>query len=235
MGGWKAKRFWKTATVQECPGGFEVRLDGRAVKTPAKAALILPTGALAQAVAAEWDTQTGEVRPATMPMTRYANSAIDKVSHQFDEVVEIVAAYGGSDLICYRAPGPEALTQRQAAGWDPLLDWSAQVLGAPLVATVGIVPVDQPAHSLAQLRALAAGQSAFHLAGLHDLVAITGSLIIGLGVQRGHLNAEAGFAASRIDERYQAEVWGRDEAAAEIEARKASDLSLAAQFLQSLG
>lgn len=235
MSGWKAKRFWKTATVQECPGGFEVRLDARPVKTPAKAALILPSEALARAVAAEWDAQQGQIKPDSMPMTRYANSAIDKLRVQFAEVVEIVAAYGGSDLISYRAPGPEVLVARQAAVWDPLLDWSATALGAPLVQTVGVVPVDQPAASLARLTDHVAGESPFHLAALHDLVAISGSLVIGLAVRKGHLTADQAFAASRIDEHYQAEIWGQDEEAAEMESRKARDLSLAARFLQLLG
>lgn len=235
MSGWKAKRFWKTAEVMACDGGFEVRLDARAVKTPAKAALILPTEALARAVAAEWEAQTGQIKPDTMPMTRYANSAIDKVRLQFDEVVEIVAAYGGSDLICYRAPGPEVLIARQAAVWDALMDWSATALDAPLVQTVGVVPINQPPASLARMTQLVAAETPFHLAGLHDLVAISGSLVIGLAVRKGHLTAEQAFAASRIDEHYQAEIWGKDEDAAEIESRKERDLSLAARFLQTLG
>jgi len=150
---WKAKRFWKTATAEGCDGGFTVRLDGRAVKTPAKSAFVLPTLAMAQAAAAEWDAQVKEVRPETMPVTRMANSAIDKVAVQFDEVAGLLAAYGESDLLCYRATGPVELIARQSAAWDPLLDWAAAVLGAPLVATAGVVHVAQPPGSIAALRA----------------------------------------------------------------------------------
>ena len=145
MSSWKAKRFWTAATAEACDGGYTVRLDGRPVKTPAKAAFVVPTLAMAQASAAEWDAQTGVIKPETMPVTRAINSALDKLTQQFDEVVNLLAAYGASDLLCYRATGPEGLIERQAAGWDPLLQWSADTLGAPLVVTSGIVPIAQPA------------------------------------------------------------------------------------------
>jgi chaperone required for assembly of F1-ATPase len=153
MSAWKAKRFWTKAEAEPCEGGFTVRLDGRPVKTPAKAALVVPTQAMAQAIAAEWDAQSGEVKPATMPVTRAANSAIDKITAQRDEVVEIIAAYGQSDLLCYRAVAPAALIARQAAGWDPVLDWAEAALGARLVVTAGVVHVAQPSDALARLTA----------------------------------------------------------------------------------
>ena len=142
MSAWRAKRFWKQATAEACDGGFTVRLDGRTVKTPAKRPLVVPTLAMAQAIAVEWDAQQGAVKPETMPVTRAANSALDKVAEQFDEVADLLIAYGGSDLLCYRATGPEGLVERQAAGWTPLLDWAAQDLSAPLTVTHGIVHVD---------------------------------------------------------------------------------------------
>jgi len=150
MSGWKAKRFWKEARAEACEGGFTVRLDGRPVKTPAKVALVVPTLAMAEAIAAEWDAQTGEVKPDTMPVTRAANSAIDKIVPQRAAVVEIVAAYGGSDLLCYRAVGPAELIARQAAGWDPLLDWAADALGVRLAVTTGVMHVEQDAAALAR-------------------------------------------------------------------------------------
>lgn len=230
MSGWKAKRFWKTATAEPCDGGFTVRLDGRAVKTPAKAVFVVPTLAMAQAAAAEWDAQSGAVRPDTMPVTRAANSAIDKLGPQFDAVVDLLAAYGASDLLCYRAPGPEALVARQAAGWDPLLGWAALDLGAPLNVTAGIAPIGQPAESLTRLHALTASLDAFRLAAFHDLVAITGSLVLAFAVIRGRLSAEEAFALSRIDETWQAEFWGVDEDAAALEASKKQALLEAADF-----
>ena len=232
MGGWKAKRFWKAASVVPDGAGWAVRLDGRAVKTPAKAPLVVPTAAMAHAIAAEWDAQQGTVSPATMPVTRASNSAIDKVAVQFDEVAAMIAAYGGSDLLCYRAEGPAALVARQAAAWDPLLDWAAVVLSAPLVVTAGIVPVAQPAASLDRLAAEVRGFDPFRLAALHDLVAISGSLVIGLAIANGRIGVGDGWDASRIDETWQAEHWGLDDEAAELAALKQQALADAARFLR---
>jgi chaperone required for assembly of F1-ATPase len=230
MSGWKVKRFWTAATAEPCEGGFTVRLDGRTVKTPAKATVVMPTRAMAEAAAREWDAQQGAVKPETMPVTRAVNSAIDKLVHQRDEVVDLLAAYGASDLLCYRATGPEGLIARQAAGWDPLLGWSALDLGATLVVTSGIVPVDQPAESLARLKAEVDGFDAFRLAAFHDFVAITGSLILGIALARGRLSGVEAFALSRIDESWQAEFWGVDEDAAALEAVKQRALLEAEQF-----
>ncbi|NEY91225.1 ATP12 family chaperone protein [Tabrizicola oligotrophica] len=235
MSGWTAKRFWKAATPEPCDGGFTVRLDGRAVKTPAKAAFVVPSLAMAQAAAAEWDAQQGVIKPETMPVTRAANSAIDKLSVQFDEVVDLIAAYGASDLLCYRATGPDALVARQAAAWDPLLDWSAAELGAALVATAGVIHIDQPSGSLARLHALTAALGRFRLAAFHDLVAISGSLILGFAVTRGRLSADEAFALSRIDEDWQAEIWGVDEEAAALEAARRQAFHEAARFYELCG
>jgi chaperone required for assembly of F1-ATPase len=229
-GGWKPKRFWQQATAEACEGGFTVRLDGRPVKTPAKAAFVLPTMAMARAAAAEWDAQTGAVRAETMPVTRAANSAIDKVSVQFAEVADLLAAYGDSDLLCYRAEKPDELVARQAAAWDPLLLWAGAELQAPLRATSGVIHIAQPAGSLDRLRAELTGASAFELTALHDLIAISGSLILGLAVARGRLSAAEAFSISRIDEHWQAELWGEDEDAAAVEAIKRAALDDAARF-----
>ncbi len=230
MSGWKAKRFWQAAVAEPCDGGFTVRLDGRAVKTPAKAPLVVPTLAMAEAIAAEWDAQAGEVRPDTMPMTRSANSAIDKIVPQRAEVVEIVAAYGGSDLLCYRATAPEALRTRQAEGWNPLLDWAAEAFGARLVVTDGVIPVAQPVEAVARLRDRVAAQTEFQLAGLHDLVAISGSLVLGLAVTEERLTEAEAWALSRIDETWQVEQWGEDEEAAAMEAHKQVAFREASRF-----
>lgn len=235
MTGWAAKRFWTGATAEACDGGFTVRLDGRPVKTPAKALLVLPTQAMAEAIAAEWDAQTGVVRPDTMPATRAANSAIDKVTPLLDAVVDEISGFGGSDLLCYRAVDPPALVARQEAAWAPLLDWAAGAFEAPLVVTQGVIPVAQPAESLARLRAVVAGHSVFELAALHDLVAITGSLVLGLAVARGRLTPEEAFDLSRIDEHWQIEQWGEDEEAAEAEALRRQALLAAGRFFALCG
>lgn len=235
MSAWKAKRFWTAAEAEACDGGFTVRLDGRPVKTPAKAALVVPTQAMAQAIAAEWDAQTGEVKPATMPVTRAANSAIDKIIPQRNEVVEILAAYGQSDLLCYRATAPAALIARQAAGWDPVLDWAASVLGARLVVTAGVVHVAQPHDALERLTARVAGMTEFQLAGLHDLVAISGSLVLALAVTERRLTPDEAWALSRVDETWQIEQWGADEEAAELEAFRRVAFGEASRFYALCG
>lgn len=220
MTNWAPKRFWKQAVAEPADTGFTVRLDSRAVRTPAKAPLIVPTLAMARAIAAEWDAQDGLIRPDTMPATRAANSAIDKIARQRAEVDEIVAAYGGSDLLCYRAATPPPLVARQALAWDPLVAWAATDLDAPLTVVTGVMPVAQPATSLARLTAHVAALSHFELAALHDLVALSGSLILGLAVLRGRLSADAAWAAARIDETWQIEQWGADEEAAATAARR---------------
>lgn len=235
MSAWVAKRFWKAATVESLAGGFTVHLDGRAVKTPLKASLILPTRPMADAIAQEWDAQQGKINPERMPMTRFANSAIDKVAPQFDTVVEIVAAYGETDLLCYRATGPDGLIRRQDTHWNPMLDWAASRLNAPLVATPGVVYVAQPPATLSALRSRIAALSPFQLAAFHDLVAITGSLILALAVLDGYLPPEQAWTISRIDENWQIEQWGVDEEAAALAISKQTALTEAARFTALCG
>ena len=230
MSNWVAKRFWKAATVTEAEGGFGVALDGRAVKTPAKAPLIVPSRALAEAIAAEWDAQVEKIDPGSMPVTRGANAAIDKVRTQHAEVAALIAEYGGTDLLCYRAEAPEALIARQAAVWDPLLDWAATVLGARLTVTQGVVPVAQPAAAQAALSARVAALDAFELAALHDLVGITGSLVLGLAVALGRLDAATAWDLARIDEAWQVEHWGSDDEAEAQAALKREALLAAERF-----
>ncbi len=232
---WKIRRFWKGAGTESCAGGFTIRLDGRAVRTPARTLLVVPTLGLANAIAAEWDAQTGTVRPEIMPLTRTANSALDKVVPQFAEVAGLLAAYGGTDLLCYRALAPEALIARQAAAWDPLLDWSDCVLKSPLTATAGVIHIGQPPDSLQRLSDLVHGFSPFHLAALHDLIALSGSLVLALAVTRDRLAAKDAWALSRIDESWQAELWGQDEAAAELTAVKHAAFLDAARFFGLCG
>ncbi|WP_339672362.1 ATP12 family protein [uncultured Roseovarius sp.] len=230
MSEWKAKRFWKEAGVVEEEGGFGVRLDGRAVRTPAKAALIVPTRVLAEAIAAEWDAQEGKIDPGTMPYTRSANAAIDKVARQKSEVAEMLAAYGDSDLICYRATGPVELIEKQAKAWNPLLDWTESVLSAKLLVVEGVVHVPQDAAALARLRAHVDALDIWALTAFHDLVSLSGSLVIGFAALDGFYPAETLWNLSRVDETWQAEQWGSDEEAEEMAARKQSDFIHAKRF-----
>jgi chaperone required for assembly of F1-ATPase len=235
MSAWAAKRFWTDAIAEPCDGGFTVRLDTKSVRTPLKAPLVMPTLAMARAIAAEWQAQTGKIDPATMPCTRAANSAIDKVAPQYDEVVAMLAAYGGTDLLCYRATGPEALIARQAEAWGPLLDWAAQALDAPLQATAGVMHIPQPDLSLAALQAQVARLTPFQLAAFHDLVAISGSLVLALAVIHHRLTAAQAWTLSRIDEDWQAELWGEDEEATAMAALKRAAFLQADRFFGLCG
>ncbi|TQS73496.1 ATPase [Rhodobacteraceae bacterium] len=227
---WVAKRFWTTAATVEVQNGFGVSLDGRLVKTPAKAGLHVPTKAMAQAIAREWDAQEGEIDPTSMPLTRAANAAIDKVGPQHAEVAAYIAEYGGTDLLCYRAGDPPALVQRQAQAWDPMLEWAQTRYGVHLVRTTGVLPVDQDATALATLHAQVVAMDAFELSALHDLVGISGSLVLGLAVTQGALSGQQAWDLSRVDENYQISQWGEDEEAAELAAFKRAALLSAEEF-----
>lgn len=235
MSAWTPRRFWTTADVVPVEAGFAVQLDGRPVRTPKKALLVLPTEALARAVAAEWQAVDGKVDPAVMPFTRTANSAIDTVVPAFDAVADLLAEYGGSDLLCYRATGPEGLIARQAAAWDPLLDWSATALTAPLTPVTGVMHRAQSPASLAALTAAVRALTPFQLAAFHDLVAISGSLVLALALTRGRLTTDQAWSLSRIDEDWQIEEWGEDWEAAEIVALKHAAFLQADRFFALCG
>lgn len=230
MSGWKAKRFWKTVAVTSDADGFAIKLDARPLRTPAKAALIAPTQAMAEAIAAEWQAVDATVDPRRMPVTRAANAAIDKVAAQFNEVAELIAAYGGSDLLCYRAEAPESLTAAQGLAWDPYLDWAAQSLGAPLRITRGIAPVAQPADSLHRLAEQVQACTNFQLTALHDLVSLTGSLVLGLAATTSSFDPETLWRVSRFDEGWQSEQWGEDEDASAMAEIKREDFLRARYF-----
>jgi chaperone required for assembly of F1-ATPase len=235
MSVWAARRFWTAANVVPEADGFAVHLDGRPVRTPRKAALLLPTEALAEAVADEWRAVEDKVDPSCMPFTRGANSAIDTVLPQHQAVVAALAEYGGSDLLCYRAVGPEALILRQSQAWDPILDWAEGALGAPLVITAGVIHVPQPKASLDALTQAVNALSPFQIAAFHDLVALSGSLVLALAVTRGRLAAEAAWSLSRIDEDWQTEQWGSDEEGVEVADLKRTDFLHADRFFSLCG
>jgi chaperone required for assembly of F1-ATPase len=235
MSDWKPKRFWKEAAVIAAEGGgYTVALDGRPVRTPAKAPLVLPTRALAEAMAAEWDAQEGAVRPETMPITRTANSAIDKVSVQLDEVAGLLAAYGETDLICYRAAAPEALVRRQQEAWDPMLDWAETALDARLKAVAGVIPVQQDSAALERLSARVRAFDPFQLAAFHDLVTLTGSLVLAFSAAETVHDPETIWALSQVDEAWQADQWGPDEEAAKHTALKKQAFIDATRFFSLL-
>lgn len=231
---WAMKRFWTDTSVAETETAFTVHLDGRGVRTPAKSPLSLPTRAFAELVAAEWDAQGEKIDPTVMPFTRLANSAIDNVTVNFDAVAGMLAEYGSSDLICYRAQSPAELVARQQAAWDPLLEWIAGEFAAPLNVGAGIMYVDQPADSTARLARQVRKLTPFQLAAFHDLVTVPGSLVIALAAIHGQASVDDLWAWSRIDEDWQAELWGVDDEAAEHAAAKQREFQTALTAFQRL-
>ncbi|MEL6102863.1 MAG: ATP12 family protein [Pseudomonadota bacterium] len=230
MSEWSLKRFWTATEIGASDTGFLVTLDGRRVKTPAKADLVLPTRAMAEAVAAEWDAQDGQVNPLTMPFTRSANAAIDKVRHQHEEVATLISDYADSDLLCYRASRPASLVALQVERWDPMLDWAEGALAARLQIRTGLMHEAQDPEVLARLRDRTRAMSEFELAAFHDLVGMSGSIIIGFAVALDEIEAERGWALSRLDEIWQAEQWGRDEEAEEVASQKGKSFVHAKAF-----
>lgn len=213
MSEWKAKRFWKEATVRTEDEGFGISLDGRPVKTPAKRVLLVPTREFAEAVAAEWAVQDEKIDPLSMPFTRSANAAVDKVTVQRVEVADMISAYGDSDLLCYRAERPQRLVERQAQQWDPFLDWADEALGVRLLARSGVIHIPQDEAALSALAARVHKMSPFQLTGFHDLVSLSGSLILGFAASLQYRSPKEIWDISRLDEIWQSEEWGVDDEA----------------------
>jgi chaperone required for assembly of F1-ATPase len=228
------RRHYREVGVVACDGLHGVALDGKAVTTLGGQPLLLPRRALAEAVAAEWQMQGEKLDPGTMPLTRLAGSAIDVVAPQRAAVVERTAAYAATDLLCYRALGPAALVGRQEAGWQPLVDWAERRFGAPLRVTAGIVAIEQPAASLAVLRRAVEAADLWRLTALAAATAACGSLILGLALAEGEIDAAAATALSLLDESYQSERWGEVPPAAERRADLAAEIAAAARFLALL-
>ena len=229
------KRFWSAAAVVAEGDGWAIRLDGRAVRTPARAPLAVPGEALARAIAEEWAAQGEEIDPRTMPMTGFANATIDRVLPAPGEFRGQIAAYAESDLLCYRAAEPEGLVAAQRAAWEPLLDWARARHAVAFTVTDGVLPVDQPARTLAALRGAVEAIDPWLLAGAATLTQIGGSLVAMLALLDGAADPEALWAAVTLDERWQAAQWGEDaEAAARLEARHA-DFRNAAHYCTLAG
>ena len=228
------KRFYQRAETMPVAGGYGVALDGRPIKTPAKGALVVPSAALAAAIAAEWDAQQEKIRPAQMPLTRLASTAIDRVTPQREAMVHQIADSAGTDLVCYRAIRPPGLAARQHAVWQPLADWAALRYDAPLEIAAGVIPKPQPPASLRAFAAAVAEQNDFALAALHQATGACGSLVIALALIEGRLDAAEAFAASQLDESFQIGAWGEDAEQAQRRAALAEDIAAAARFLALL-
>ncbi len=228
------KRFYKDVNVVPNDGRFEVHLDGKPVRTPAKAALAMPGSELAAAIAAEWDDQGDRVEPASMPVMALACTAIDLVAPKRGAVVDELAAYGAHDLVCYYTDNQPTLRERQKAVWQPLLDWAALQLDAPLVTTAGVVSVAQRPQALAALRRAVSDHDDFALTALRSAAETAGSLVIGLALSHEFVDAEAAFQASQVDETHQMELWGQQPEAVERQEALRRELADAARFMALL-
>jgi chaperone required for assembly of F1-ATPase len=228
------KRFYQKAEPAKRVGGYAITLDGKPIKTPGRRDLLVPSEALAAAIAEEWNAQATEVRAAKMPLTRFATTTVDRVATQRDAIIRQTANYAGTDLVCYRATHPPELAARQQAVWQPLIDWAVLRYDAPLVVNSGVIPKSQSEESLRAFASAVAEHDDFALTALHVATAACGSLVIGLALTQGHLDAEGAFAVSQLDESFQIEAWGEDAEQAARRRALAADIQAAARFISLL-
>ena len=228
------KRFYKQATAAPHEAGFVVQLDGRLTRTPARNYLAVPQEALGAALAAEWEAQAETIDPATMPLTRLVNSAIDRVTAEMAAVRGDIVRHAGSDLILYRAAGPESLVATEERLWGPVLVATEKALGVRFVLAEGIGHVDQDPATLAAVDRALAGFDALGLAALHSMTTLTGSALIALAFARGEITAEEAWTAAHADEDWQAARWGHDAEAAAARAARWHDMQAAARVLDAV-
>ena len=230
MNDWAPRRFWTEVHVRQEEGGHAIHLDGRPIRTPHRAPLVSPTRALAEAVADEWRAQGERLLPETMPFTRALNSAIDKVAPDPGPVAEMLAGYAATDLVCYRASHPAELVARQAEVWDPYLAWAETTHGARLRKVFGVMPEDQDPAALAALSRVVHRFDPCGLTALHELVTLTGSLVLGLAGLAGRDDARMLWQAARLDELWQIEQWGADEEAERVASARQAAVEQALRF-----
>lgn len=229
------KRFYKAVSVAPVEQGFAVHLDGKPVRTPTKALLVLPTADAAELVAQEFAAQEEFIDPMTMPVTRLVNTAIDGVATDPQAVLEDILRFSSSDLLCYRADSPEGLVARQAEAWDGVLDWARASLGARFALAEGVMHVDQPREAIGALGIhLSQRVEPMRLAALHLMTTLTGSALLALAVETGELDAEAAWAAAHVDEDWQIEHWGQDAEAIERRNNRKRDMMAAVALLEAL-
>ena len=224
------RRFYKTATTTPVEGGWGILLDGRALRSPAKRPFVLPTEALASAIADEWQAQGEKINPISMPLMQFAATAIDRLADDRTTLVEEIAGYGHSDLICYRAEEPPSLAQRQEETWQPLIAWAAERYDVALNVTSGIVAVEQPAHALTTFRRVLKACDLFALTAIAGATGSAGSLVIALALMEGRLSPDEAADAALLDELFQAQKWGSDPEAERRRAAIRADLRAAKRF-----
>jgi len=228
------KRFYKTVSAEPEGDGLSIRLDGRPVRTPARALLVLPTVSLGHAVVEEWRAQSEEIDPRSMPLTGLANAGIDRVAPDPARFVATLAPYAETDALCYRAEDPPALVARELAAWDPLLAWARLRYDVTFELATGIVHKPQPEATVRRLATALSARGPFELAAMSPLVTIGGSLVTALAVAEGRIGAEEAFDATHVDELWQAEQWGEDALATQARDARRRDFLAAARFLSLL-
>ncbi|WP_439533758.1 ATP12 family protein [Polymorphobacter sp.] len=225
------KRFWTHVTVEPLDQGFGLALDSRPLKTPARARLALPNAALADAVAAEWQAVADKLDPARMPFTGLANAAQDLIAADAHAHAARLAAYAAHDLLCYRAENPPPLVRRQAEAWDPVLDWATQTQGWRFTVTAGLMPVAQPADTLAAVESALAARPPAALAAHAQLIPLSGSALLALALDAGQLDPDTAWATADLDDAFQAEHWGEDEEGLAMRRHRQQAFLAAARFL----
>jgi chaperone required for assembly of F1-ATPase len=230
------KRFYKEAGVEERNGRYFLILDGRTARTPNRQELAVSSRGLAEALAAEWAAQGAEINPATMPVTRIVNSAIDGVAPRRAEVVDDLVRYAGSDLTYYRAGEPESLARAQDEAWNPILDWARDTHGARFSLAEGVMHVAQPDEAVAAIRhAVEEIASPFALAALHVMTTLTGSILIALAHASRAIDADEAWAAAHVDEHHQESLWGEDHEAMERRRKREADFRAASEVFRLAG
>ena len=226
------KRFYKAVTVQPVEGGFSVLLDGRPVKTPGRRPLTVPHEVAAEALRDEWDAQAEHIDPATMPMTRLANTVIEAIAADPMPVRDDIARFIETDLLFYRAAAPERLAERQNALWNPVLEWAEEAFGGRFVLVEGVMHVAQPQASLDGFRKrLTAMTDPFQIAALHQVTTLTGSALLAMAVSEGRLQADEAWRLAHLDEDWTIEHWGADEEAMARRAARWDEMRVAALLL----
>jgi chaperone required for assembly of F1-ATPase len=227
------RRFYCSAEVRPDSAGAAIALDGRPIRTPARRALAAPTQPLAEAIAEEWRAQNEFIDPATMPLTRLANTIIDGVVAARDEVAGDIAKYLDSDLLCYRATAPEGLRARQSRHWDPLLAWAREALQADFVIAHGLIHVPQPDGAIAAASA-AIPRDPWRLGAVHAITTLTGSALIALALEHGAVPVDGAWEAAHLDEDWNMEFWGHDELALTRRRLRYAEMTAAARVLAEL-
>lgn len=225
------KRFWTDVGVVADADGHAIRLDGRPVRTPGRLPLIVPTAALAGAIAEEWRAVTGEIDPRAMRLTGLANAAVERIAPNPRSFADGLAGYAETDLLCYRADSPASLVARQAAAWDPLLDWAAGRYDIGFTLATGIIHRPQPPATVERLADAIRARDAFRLAALAPIIAIGSSLVTALALDEDVIDAGGAWTATHLDELWQEEQWGEDELATRARAARRGDFDAAVRFL----